>query len=105
MNRYFLGSHMAVANIVRDGINPSASRFFDDGTLAAETRREYTVADKLAVVELLNQRDAGAGCPKGWEEAAWARPVPTIEEIQEESAPYELTEREIYSRGLAGVAP
>jgi hypothetical protein len=76
MNRYFLGNCMAHANIIVDTADrDGGSRFFDDGTLAAETRREYTIADRLAVVELLNQRDVGAGCPKGWEEAAWARPA------------------------------
>jgi hypothetical protein len=64
--RYFLGNCMAHANIVCDRADSSAGRFFDDGTLAAESRREYSVADRSAVVELLNQRAAGVSCPNGW---------------------------------------
>lgn len=54
--RYYLGNCMGHANIVCDMVGRDGSRFFDDGTLAAEARREYTFADRLAVVELMNQR-------------------------------------------------
>lgn len=58
MNRFFLGNCMAHANIVVDTLNREGSRFFDDGTLAADSRREYSVADKIAIVEMLNARAA-----------------------------------------------
>lgn len=56
--RFFLGNCMAHANIVVDTLNREGSRFFDDGTLAADSRREYSFADRLAVVIMLNARAA-----------------------------------------------
>lgn len=59
MSRFFLGNCMAHANIVVDTFNrDGGSRFFDDGTLAADSRREYSVADKVAIVGMLNARAA-----------------------------------------------
>lgn len=58
MRRYFLGNCMAHANVVVDTACSEGTRFFDDGTLAADSRREYSVADKLAVVDMLNAREA-----------------------------------------------
>lgn len=52
--RFFLGNCMAHANIVVDTANQDNSRFFDDGTLAADSRRDYSVSDRHAVVELMN---------------------------------------------------
>jgi hypothetical protein len=46
---------MAHANVVVDRIKyERGSRFFDDGTLAADSRREYSVADRQAVVDMMN---------------------------------------------------
>lgn len=53
-SRFFLGNCMAHANIIVDRASAEGSRFFDDGTLAAESRAEYSIADRLAVVELMN---------------------------------------------------
>lgn len=106
MSRFFLGNCMAHANIVMDSKAIIPGRFFSVlGDFAAESRLNYTKADRQAVVDLMNQREVGAMCPKGWTEKVWERDLPTIEEIQEANPVHELTEREIYQRGLCGIAP
>lgn len=68
MNRFRLANCMGHANIVLDTSDHGKSRFFDDGTLAAESRRDYSIADRQAVVYMLNQSVAGVGRPAGWME-------------------------------------
>lgn len=106
MSRFYLGNCMAHANIIVDSKGIVPGRFFSIlGEYAAESRFYYTKADRQAVVELLNQREVGAMCPAGWVCHAEVRDLPTIEEIQEANQVHELTEREIYQRGLCGIAP
>lgn len=51
--------------------------------------------------------DRGAPIPSGFNWRTWPqlRELPTIEELQEENQAHQLTEREIYERGLCGIAP